>query len=163
MYHFFIYLILYYSSNVQSTDEWPGPNPKGCISAPTACQVVKVLVEEGVVVKKGEPVFVLNLPVPSGSIPSERAKRNMKKNLDARTGLSIYSMKDVIVSLDDPEHNPMKGLGTEDDCLKTYHFEKFDTVMDHSDHLFSAQSSAMEQVSHKYVFSLHYLLSMILK
>ncbi|GJR69062.1 hypothetical protein Tco_0015127 [Tanacetum coccineum] len=48
------------------------------------------------------------------------------------------------VYLDDPQYNPMEGLGTEDNFLKRYqNFKKFDTVVDCSNHDFSAESSAI--------------------
>nr|GEV36110.1 hypothetical protein [Tanacetum cinerariifolium] len=49
-------------------------------------------------------------------------------------------MKGVNVNLDDREHNLMEGLGNEDDFIRRYqNFKKFDTVVDHSDHLFSTE------------------------
>ncbi|GJZ47061.1 hypothetical protein Tco_0600893, partial [Tanacetum coccineum] len=41
-------------------------------------EVAKVLVEEGMEVEKGQPMLVLNLPVPLGSIMSQHVKANMK-------------------------------------------------------------------------------------
>lgn len=116
-----------------------GPKSKRAVLAPTDSRVAKVLVEEGTEVEKGQPLFVLNLLVPLGSILSEREKTNIEKYLC------------------DPHYNPIEGLGTEDEFLKRYqNFKKFDTVVDHSDHQFSAQSSAIQQVIK---FSLDYLLN----
>ncbi|GKC08654.1 hypothetical protein Tco_1000264 [Tanacetum coccineum] len=69
-------------------------NPSNSFLASTASKVAKVLVEEGMEVEKGQPMFVLNLPVPLGSIMSQH------------------------VYLDDPQYNPMEGLGIEDNFLK---------------------------------------------
>ncbi|GJW73650.1 SPIRAL1-like protein 1 [Tanacetum coccineum] len=50
-----------------------------------------------------------------------------------------FNMKDVLVFLDDPQYNPLEGLGTEEN------FKKFHMVMDHSDHPFSAERSTSQQ------------------
>ncbi|GJR62498.1 ubiquitin-conjugating enzyme/RWD-like protein [Tanacetum coccineum] len=89
---------------------------EGAIVAPTACKVVKVLVNEGMEVKKGQHMFSLDVD----QVPlSELVKQH------------------------NAENSPMAGLDNKEDVLKRYgSFKKFDTVVDHSDHHFSAQSSS---------------------
>lgn len=67
-----------------------------------------------------------------------------------RTSLvGIFSMEDVLMDEDeDAENSQMVTLGSEEDVLKSYHnFKKFDYAVDHSDHFFSTQSSAINPVS----------------
>ncbi|GJU31966.1 hypothetical protein Tco_1175555 [Tanacetum coccineum] len=75
-----------------------GLSVSGCLGdmKKIASKVAKVMVEEGMEVEKGQPMFVLNLQVPLGSIMSQH------------------------VYLDDPQYNPMEGLGTEDNFLKSF-------------------------------------------
>ncbi|GJS59215.1 ubiquitin-conjugating enzyme/RWD-like protein [Tanacetum coccineum] len=59
----------------------------------------------------------------------------IKKLLEEQSG--------ELVELHNAENSPMAGLDNKEDVLKGYgSFKKFDTVVDHSDHLFSAQSSS---------------------
>nr|GEW37199.1 hypothetical protein [Tanacetum cinerariifolium] len=113
---------------------------EGAIVAPTACKVVKVLVNEGMEVKKGQHLFSLDVDqVPSSSSPfvilSEEKKSEIKKILEQQSS--------ELVEQHNAENSPMAGLDNKEDVLKRYgSFKKFDTVVDHSDHLFSAQSSS---------------------
>ncbi|GJR54715.1 ubiquitin-conjugating enzyme/RWD-like protein [Tanacetum coccineum] len=113
---------------------------EGAIVAPTACKVVKVLVNEGMEVKKGQHMFSLDVDqVPLSSSPfvklSEEKKSEIKKILEQRLG--------ELVKQHNAENSPMVGLDNKEDVLKRYgSFKKFDTVVDHSDHHFSAQSSS---------------------
>ncbi|GJV44986.1 hypothetical protein Tco_1429522, partial [Tanacetum coccineum] len=96
--------------DTQKCDVFLGLKPKRGVLTSMASKVAKVLVEEGTELEKGQPLS------------------------------SIYAMKGLSVYLDDPQYDPMEGLGTEDDFLKRYqNFKKFDTVVDHSDHQFSVR------------------------
>ncbi|GKE34782.1 ubiquitin-conjugating enzyme/RWD-like protein, partial [Tanacetum coccineum] len=90
-------------------------------------------------VKKGQHMFSLDVQVPLSSSPSvtlaEEKKSEIKKLLEEQSG--------ELVELHNAENSPMAGLDNKEDVLKGYgSFKKFDTVVDHSDHLFSAQSSS---------------------
>ena len=48
--------------------------------------------------------------------------------------------------MDENHSCQMEGLAFNDVLRRYQNFSKFDTVVDHSDHFFSAESSAMNQV-----------------
>lgn len=65
------------------------------------------------------------------------------------------SIEHVKMDKDGAKTSPMKYLENED-VLKRYKtFKKFDTVADHSDHLFSANTTPMKQVSVCYNWMIH--------
>lgn len=69
---------------------------------------------------------------------------------DQRNAEGDLSMKGVLVDQDDFEYmpTPMETLDDDHDVVKMYeNFKKFDTVLDHSDHLFSERSSPIKQAS----------------
>lgn len=87
--------------------------------------------------------FSFRLP----SIP-EGKKLKMKKFVERYSRVGIYSLRDVLVDQDDAKDSPMQTPLYDEDVLKTYeNFKKFDIVVDHSDHLFSACTSPMMQAS----------------
>ncbi|GJX11523.1 ubiquitin-conjugating enzyme/RWD-like protein [Tanacetum coccineum] len=88
-------------------------------------------------------MFLINIPRPKTTslwFPiSERRKKNIKEFLEKHSSVGNYSMEDVLAELDDRESNPLAGLDNEEDFLKSYeNLNKFDTVVDYSDHLYYA-------------------------
>ncbi|PWA57290.1 ubiquitin-conjugating enzyme/RWD-like protein [Artemisia annua] len=126
--------------------------------APSDFTLAKVLVEEGEEVERGQPLYIMGQRKPyvwnpsiSSRIPtlSELTiKKTLRRNWKSRAG--IFSMEDVFV---DQNHNhQMEGLDNEEDVLKLYqNFNKFDTVVDHTDHFFSAESSSMKKQPEEWV------------
>nr|GEX10507.1 hypothetical protein [Tanacetum cinerariifolium] len=116
------------------------------------CMLGKVLVEEGDEVERGQTLYIVGQRKPyvwnpsiSTCIPTE-SELTIKKTLrrNRKSSVGIFSMEDVLV--DHGHSHQMEGLDNEEDVLKRYqNFNKFDTVVDHSDHFFSAESCAMNQ------------------
>ncbi|GKB28643.1 ubiquitin-conjugating enzyme/RWD-like protein [Tanacetum coccineum] len=72
-----------------------------------------------------------------------RIEKILERNRSSHVG--IFSMEDVFV--DENNSFQMEGLAFKD-VLRSYKkFSKFDIVVDHSDHFFSTESSAMNQLS----------------
>ncbi|PWA72128.1 ubiquitin-conjugating enzyme family protein [Artemisia annua] len=141
--------------------------------ASVACRVIKVMIEDGMKVEKGQPLLVWRdevivsksklptiyegQPFLSEVIPSSRFsqlpplakyKSRMKKNLkkhDSRVGK--YSVEDVSMDQTDADNSPMASLSDKDVLERLRNFKKFGTIMDYSDHLFSAQTSPTELAS----------------
>ncbi|PWA63601.1 ubiquitin-conjugating enzyme/RWD-like protein [Artemisia annua] len=131
------------------------PIPQGAITSPVACDVVNVLLHQGMKVEEGQPLFVMNVTKPKTPFPPSQPKKILSiKNFLEHSGVVIYSMKDVLAELDDPKHDPMAGLDNEESYFEN--FKRFDTVVDHSDHLFSAPSCwPMKQVAANWANKIH--------
>nr|GEZ99531.1 hypothetical protein [Tanacetum cinerariifolium] len=135
--------------------------------APVVCRVIKVMIEDGMIVEKGQPLLVWRdevvalkpklptiyegQPFLSEVIPASRLsqlppltiyKSRMKKNLkkyDSRVGK--YYVEDVLLDHTDAYNSPMARVSDNDVLERHRNFKKFDTIVDYSDHLFSAQTS----------------------
>lgn len=81
---------------------------------------------------------------------NELSKSLIKKLIERNSSVGIYSMDDVMLDQndDDAYNSTMARLDNIEDVEKMYKsFRKFDTVVDHSDHLFSAHSLPTKQVT----------------
>ncbi|GJY55947.1 ubiquitin-conjugating enzyme/RWD-like protein [Tanacetum coccineum] len=107
--------------------------------SPSSFTVEKVLVKKGAKVERGQPLCSLG-PWETEHIPS-RIQKILERNHSSHVG--IFSMEDVFVY---ENYNwQMEGVAFEDVLRSYQNFGKFDTVVDHSDNFFSAESSAMNQ------------------
>lgn len=81
--------------------------------------------------------------MPTEIEPYESFIRNLLEEIRSSHS-GVFTMEDV---LDDAEYGPV-ATPDDQDVMKRYaSFNNFDTVMDHSDHLFSERSSLMNQAS----------------
>nr|XP_043638463.1 putative ubiquitin-conjugating enzyme E2 38 [Erigeron canadensis] len=129
---------------------WTDPNeyPLGTVLAVTSCTVVEVLVKDDTSVKKGDPLFVLYRPLPPPpttplspfSPMPEYLKIQIKESLKQRQQHQSATI------VDNTHKMPTRLLHHNVDAAQLLlNFKRFDTVVDYSDHLFSAESSPETQ------------------
>ncbi|PWA64392.1 ubiquitin-conjugating enzyme/RWD-like protein [Artemisia annua] len=144
----------------------------GHVVAPMDGQVAEVLVKDGMRVKKGQPMVVVETmeyevqnkaTLETTEYEKERTKAKVTctktisdtttklyKNLldeyrDLRKG--IFSMENALEDQDDVQDCPMAKLGNEVVLERYKSFKMFDIVMDHSDHPFSAHTKLTKEAN----------------
>nr|XP_043639372.1 uncharacterized protein LOC122610445 [Erigeron canadensis] len=112
--------------------------------------VTKVLVKEGMKVQAQQPLFVIDAAYMMDAIlqvhtpssvrqPDSAIQKILEANQSSRAG--IFSMEDPLANQDCADYKDVK--------ITYKYFKKFDFVVDHSDHFFSAQNSDMNQLPGK--------------
>ncbi|GJV41238.1 ubiquitin-conjugating enzyme/RWD-like protein, partial [Tanacetum coccineum] len=135
--------------------------PFPTLRAPADCVVLKVLVKDGMEVEKDQPMFLLELLNISHILPMqtmpEWKKAKAKKLMDLHSlRVANIPMEDVLLNHNACAENSAMAALDRVDVLKRYeNFKKFDTLVDHYDHLFSAQSHAMERPRKEWVDKIH--------
>nr|XP_043636377.1 uncharacterized protein LOC122607465 [Erigeron canadensis] len=133
------------------------------IRCPLRCSVVKVLVKDGMKIVPRQPLYIKDKLktediirlISSCPRPESATRRILELNHCSRVG--IFLMEDVLMDQDgaDPDSIPLAGLHKQNVRRWYKNFKNFDYVMDHTDHFYSAQDPAMNQMPEDWAGKIH--------